>query len=108
MLCLNDSIRHDDPCVQRALRALEEALTLTELLMAAWALARVVAIHVVEAVLAERARQPNTWPPCRCVVYLFGVGLCHTPGHEPVWAHALATSGRPVSPGVRHRSGCPF
>ena len=35
MLCLNDSIRQDDPCVQRSLRALEEALTIL-----AFALAR--------------------------------------------------------------------
>lgn len=76
MLCLNDSIRHDDPCVQHALRALEEALTLTELLLVAWSLARVVAIHVVEAVLAERARQPSTWAPCpACGASLWSKGF---------------------------------
>ena len=76
MLCLNDSIRHDDPGVQRSLRAREEALTLTELLLAAWAFARVVAIQVVEAVLAERARHPTFWPPCpSCGASLWSKGF---------------------------------
>ena len=36
MLCLLDSIRDDDPSWQRLLRAVEEAQTLTELLLAVW------------------------------------------------------------------------
>jgi hypothetical protein len=67
MLCLHDSIRDDDPCVQRLLCTLEEAHTLPELVLAAWSLARVLARHLVEAVLAERARRPTLWPrgpPC--------------------------------------------
>jgi hypothetical protein len=64
MLCLRDSIRDDDPSVQRLLRVLEDADSLTTLLLAAWQVARVLAVHLVEAVRAERARQPTTWPPC--------------------------------------------
>jgi hypothetical protein len=64
MLCLHDSIRDDDPCVQRLLCTLEEAHTLPELVLAAWSLARVRARHLVEAVLAERARRPTLWPRC--------------------------------------------
>ena len=64
MLCLHDSIRDDDPCVQRLLCTLEEAHTLPELVLAAWSLARVLARHLVEAVLAERARRPTSWPRC--------------------------------------------
>jgi hypothetical protein len=64
MLCLSDSIRQDDLCVQHGLRAVEQAQTLTELLLAAWSLARVLAIHVVESVLAQRAQCPTSWPPC--------------------------------------------
>jgi hypothetical protein len=64
MLCLHDSIRDDDPCVQRLLCTLEEAHTLPELVLAAWSLARVLARHLVEAVLAERARRPTLWPRC--------------------------------------------
>ena len=64
MLCLRDSIRDDDPSVQRLLRVLENADSLTALLLAAWQVARVLAVHMVEAVLAERARRPTAWPPC--------------------------------------------
>ena len=64
MLCLSDSIHNDDPCVQRLLCTIEEAHTLPELILAAWSLARVLARHLVEAVLAERARRPTSWPCC--------------------------------------------
>jgi len=62
MLGLSDGICHADACVQQGLHAVEEAQTLTELLLAAWSLACLVALHVVEAVLAERARRPTSWP----------------------------------------------
>jgi hypothetical protein len=64
MLCLIDSIRDDDPSLQRLLSAIEAAHTLTELLLAVWPLARAVAVHIVESVLAERALSPTFWPCC--------------------------------------------
>jgi hypothetical protein len=64
MLCLRDSIRDDDPCVQRLLGTLEEAHTLPALVLAAWSLAHVLARHLVETVLADRARRPTVWPRC--------------------------------------------
>ena len=64
MLCLPDSIRPNDPSVQRLLRAVEDAPSLPALILAAWQVARVLVVHLVEAVLAERARQPTAWPPC--------------------------------------------
>ena len=64
MLCLHNSIRHDEPSLQRRLRAVEDAPTLTTLLLAAWQVARVLPVQLVEAVLTERARQPIAWPPC--------------------------------------------
>ena len=64
MLCLSDSIRPDDPAVQQLLRAIEEAQTLPQLVLAIWPLARVLARHVGEYVLAARAQQPIAWPPC--------------------------------------------
>ena len=64
MLCLHDSIRYDDPSVQRWLCAVEDTHTLTALILAVWSLARVLAIQLVEAVLAERARHPTLWPRC--------------------------------------------
>ena len=64
MLCLSDSIRHDDPCVQQVLRTIEEAQTLAQLILAVWPLARVLALHSVAYVLAERAQRPSAWPSC--------------------------------------------
>jgi hypothetical protein len=64
MLCLHDSIRDDDPDVQRLLRAVEDAPALTALMLAAWQVARTLTVHRVEAVLAERARHPTLWPRC--------------------------------------------
>jgi len=64
MLCLIDSIRDDDPSVQYLLRVLEDAGSLTALILAAWQVARVLAVQLVETVLDERARQPTVWPPC--------------------------------------------
>jgi hypothetical protein len=74
MLCLSNSIRHDDPVVQPLLRTIEEARTLTQLILAVWPLARVLARHSVEDVLAERAQRPSAWPPCPTC----GTGLCST------------------------------
>jgi hypothetical protein len=64
MLCLTDSICHDDPAVQRLLSAVEEAPSLTALILAAWQVARVLVVHLVEAVLTERACRPLAWPVC--------------------------------------------
>jgi len=64
MLCLHDSIRHNDPAVQRLLSAVEDAHSLPELILAAWQVARLLTVHLVEAVLAERARHPTLWPRC--------------------------------------------
>jgi hypothetical protein len=64
MLCLRDSIRDDEPSVQCLVSAVEEAVTLTALIVAAWQLARVLVIHLVEDVLAERACGPTRWPAC--------------------------------------------
>jgi hypothetical protein len=76
MLCLSDSLRDDAPSLQRVLNTVEEAHTLTELLLAVWPLARVLAIHVVAYVLAERARRPTSWPPCPvCGAFLRSKGV---------------------------------
>jgi hypothetical protein len=64
MLCLHDSIRYDDPAVQQWLNRSAEAPTLTQLILVVWPLARVLALHIIEYVLAERAQQPTAWPPC--------------------------------------------
>jgi hypothetical protein len=76
MLCLLDSIRDDDPSLQWLLRAVEDAPSLTALILATWQVTRVLAVHLIEAVLAERARQPTVWPPCpACGASLRSKGL---------------------------------
>jgi hypothetical protein len=67
MLCLHDSIRHNDPAVQRLLSAVEDALSLAALILAAWQVARVLTVHLVEAVLAERASTRRYGPAARSV-----------------------------------------
>ena len=59
MLCLPDSLRDDDPSMPWLLRAVEDAPSLTALILATWQVAHVRAVHLIEAVLAERARQPT-------------------------------------------------
>ncbi|HSX77271.1 MAG TPA: hypothetical protein VLQ80_01675 [Candidatus Saccharimonadia bacterium] len=63
MLCLHDSIRHDDPSVPQRLNAIDDAHTRTQLILAVWPFARVLAQHIVAYVLAERAQRPIAWPP---------------------------------------------
>jgi hypothetical protein len=43
---------------------MEDARSLPTLVLAAWQMARILAVHLVEAVLAERACRPTAWPPC--------------------------------------------
>jgi hypothetical protein len=75
MLCLMDSRRQDEPAVQRVLPAVDEAHTRTELILAVWPLARVLAMHIVEAVRAERALSPTFWPRCpTCGAFLRSKG----------------------------------
>ena len=64
MLGLHDSIRHDDPALQCLLHAVEDAPSRTAVILAAWQVARVLTVHLVEAVLAARARHPTLWPRC--------------------------------------------
>lgn len=130
MLCLSDIIRDHEPSLQPLLRAVDEAPTLTALLVAVWPLARLLAIHVVEAVLAERAQRLTSWPPCpvcgaclqskgfrqRQVSSLFGllrwhrrVGRCPRGCHIPQVAPLDAELGVPPhqrSSGELQALGC--
>jgi hypothetical protein len=106
MLCLIDSIRHGAPAGQRWLRAVEDAHTLTALLLAAWSFARVMTVHSVEEVVAERACRATAWPRCpACGGLAAEEGLCQAPGHESVWASPVAAPRWTVSPGMRPRAG---
>jgi hypothetical protein len=50
--------------LEELLVAVENAPTLAAMMLAAWQLARAIAVAVVEDVLAERAQRPTEWPTC--------------------------------------------
>ena len=109
MLCLHDSIRHDDPAVQRLLDAVEDAHSLTAVILAAWQVARVLTVHLVEAVLAARARRPLAWPRCpQCGVFLRSQGFATRQVMSLFGPIPVAATGRTVSPRVRDAAGGPL
>ncbi|MDQ4077251.1 MAG: ISKra4 family transposase [Chloroflexota bacterium] len=76
MRCLRESITHGAPALQAPVKDMREAQSLAALLWAAWQLARLLAVQLVEEVLAERAAHPTTWPNCRaCGARLESKGL---------------------------------
>jgi len=64
MRSLKDIITSREADWQPLMEAVVQAPSLARLILAAWALARFVAVCVVEAVLEERAQQPTDWPLC--------------------------------------------
>ena len=130
MLCLHDTIHDDDPTVQRLLSAVDDAHSLTAFILAAWQVARVLTIHLVDAVLAARSQHPTRWPRCpqcgaglrskgvakRQITSLFGpiqwrrrVGRCphgcKTPQVAPL-DEALGVQPHPRSSGEFQALGC--
>jgi len=64
MSCLRDSISQIEPSFQELVEAIENASTLTLLILSAWHLARALAVRLVEEVLTERSQSPTLWPGC--------------------------------------------
>ena len=64
MSCLRNSIRQIDPCLQELVDAIENASTLTLLILSALLLTRALAVRIVEEVLIERAQRPTQWSDC--------------------------------------------
>lgn len=64
MPCLRESIAQVEPSLQEHIDEIRQASSLTAMLWVAWQLARMLAVQVVEAELAERAQQPTDWPAC--------------------------------------------
>ena len=64
MSCLRNSICQIEPSLQQLVDAIENASTLTLLILSAWRLARVLAVKIVEEALTERAQRPTQWPDC--------------------------------------------
>lgn len=64
---LIDTIRETSPEWQTQIDELENAATISLLIMAAWQLARVLAVRLVEEILAERSQVKTEWELCpRC------------------------------------------
>ena len=63
-LCLLDTIGKANPEWKTKLDELENATTLSVLIMVAWQLARVVAVRLVEEVLAKRSQAKTEWELC--------------------------------------------
>ena len=61
---IRDSISQIDPSLQELIEAIENASTLTLLILSAWHLARVLAVRIVEEALTERAQRPTQWLNC--------------------------------------------
>ncbi len=64
MSCLRNSICQIDPSLQELVEAIENASTLTLLVLSAWRLARMLAMKLVVEVLTGRAQSPTQWPDC--------------------------------------------
>ena len=64
MKSLIDLLWNHDPRFQAPLSRLRRATTLTLMVIAAWALVRILAIFLIEEVLAERTQQKQKWPVC--------------------------------------------
>jgi len=64
MSCLLDTIREADPEWESMLDELENATSLSGLIMVAWHLARVVAVRLVEETLAKRSQAKTEWGLC--------------------------------------------
>lgn len=64
MSCLTNTIREINPEWQMMFDELENATTLSLLIMTAWQLIRVLTVKIVEEALAERAQAKTEWEPC--------------------------------------------
>jgi hypothetical protein len=65
MSCLRASISQVDGSWQELIVAIGDAPTLGAMMWAAWRLARVLAVKLVEEELVERAQRPTKWPTCQ-------------------------------------------
>ncbi len=64
MSCLINTIRETSPEWQAQVDELENAATITLLIIAAWQLARVLAVRLVEEILAKRSQVKAEWELC--------------------------------------------
>ena len=104
MLCLSDSIRHDDPQVQRCLARLKRP---THSQSWSWRYGpwRVSLPYTLSNLCWPNAPVARPLGPAAGNVgHACAVKLCEAPGPQPRWPSVAAT-GRTVSPGVRDTPG---
>ena len=65
MSCMIDIISESNPDWQTMLEELEKATTLSLLIVAAWQLAQVLAVRLVEDILTKRAQEKTEWGSCQ-------------------------------------------
>ena len=61
---LSEVLLDYDPNLKDALSQLSEATTLALMVMAVWAIMRILGVRLLEESLAVRAHLPETWPGC--------------------------------------------
>ncbi len=64
MSCLSESLCDYDRQFQEPLARVQEAESLAQMVMATWAVVRLVAVRLLEEVLSARAQRPTDWPEC--------------------------------------------
>ena len=64
MSCLINTIHETNPEWQTLLDELENATTLSLLIIAAWQLARLLAVRMVEEILTKRSQVKTEWERC--------------------------------------------
>ncbi len=64
MPCQIKNIQYDDSTLQQLFSRLENAVSLTALVLTAWELARRLAVLLVEQTLEKRAKRKTDWPNC--------------------------------------------
>lgn len=68
MPCLKASISQVDGLLQELIVAIEDAPSLGAMMWAAWRVARLLTVKLVEEELMERAQRPTKWPSVRSAV----------------------------------------
>lgn len=93
MSCLLDTIGETNPDWQTMVDELEKAIPLSLLIMAAWQLARVLAVRLVEETLAQRAQIKTEWELCaKCGKRLQSKGFKPRQINSIIGGHQMGTS----------------
>lgn len=64
MTALIKIIKEEEPIVQKQLEEVEKAASLCMMIIEAWKLGQMIMVMLVEAILAQRAKEKTQWPNC--------------------------------------------